>query len=105
MNLAKWNNQEQSHPQDLLDTAIHDINIEINRFNTSNNAITPWLARDVHHNIKGKKKNRYDRLSEDGVHLSDNLKLKWAAEIVSALVKNHEKMILEDGTSNQSSQT
>lgn len=92
MNMARWNNQVNPHPQqDLLDMAIHDINAEINRFNSVNNVITPWLARDVHHNIKGRK-SRYNRLADNRVHLTDSLKAKWAGEMVSALAKNYEKM-------------
>lgn len=94
MDMAKWNNQPYPHPQqELLDSAIHNINIEINCFNSERNAVTPWLARDVHHNNKGRHRTRYNRLAEDGVHLSDYLKPRWALEFVSAITKNHEKMV------------
>lgn len=96
MDMAKWNNlPHPHHHQDLLDTAIHAINIEINCFNAGRDAVTPWLARDVHHNNKGRWRSRYNRLAEDGVHLSDYLKPRWAAEIVSAIIKNHEKLVGE----------
>lgn len=76
IDISSWNSQAQSHPQQhLLDSIIHDVNIEI------------------HHNVKGKKKTRYNRLAEDGVHLSDYLKAKWAAEIVLSLSMNYEKLL------------
>lgn len=81
--------------QASLNTLIHQLNIEINRFNEFNGSITPWLARDVHRNIKGRKKNRYQLLAEDGVHLSPEMRSKWVAELTSSLVKNYNEMNLE----------
>lgn len=60
IDLVKYNQIviNESH-QASIDSVIHRLNVEINRFNESNGAITPWLARDIHRNIKGRKKNRY----------------------------------------------
>lgn len=63
--------------------------MDINRFNESNRSITPWIAREVHRNIKGRKKNRYQLLADDGVHLTPEMNSKWATELTMAIKKNY----------------
>lgn len=87
LDLAKYNQRVIS-----VNTVIHRLNVEINRFNKTNGAITPWLACDVHRNIKGRKKNRYQLLAMDGVHLTPEMRNKWVIELISAIKKNYREM-------------
>lgn len=75
MDLKKYNRGSvHSHQQNMLDESITAINIAVNRFNEQHDAIAPWVARDIHRNTKGKKITRYQRLCEDGIHLTEAIK-------------------------------
>lgn len=78
--MAKYNKQEQPHPQQpQLDEMVLEINARIVAFNKDNGVATPWTARSVHHNKKSKTKvARYQKLGPDGLHLSEELKEKLA---------------------------
>lgn len=94
LDIAKHNGEVLPSPQEEeLDSTINSINVEINKFNSANNTISPWLARDIHKNTKGHKKTRYYKLGEDGVHLTQDLQQRWASEILASLHKNHEKLM------------
>lgn len=98
MDLMKYNKENgQSDQQAMLDESITAINIAVNRFNEQHDAVAPWLARDIHRNVGGRKITRYQKLSEDGVHLTEVIKEKWAVEILSALRKNWEKVLVREG--------
>lgn len=98
MDMMKYNNENDINGQQyLLDDCITEINVAVNRCNEMYDAVSPWLARDVHCNTKGRKITKYHILDEDGVHLTEALKRKWAAEIVSALRKNRDKMLMRAG--------
>lgn len=94
LDIAKFNGEFAPNPQqEELDSTICSINVEINSFNSANNVISPWLAREIHKNTKGRKKTRYYKLGEDGVHLTPELQERWASEILASLHKNHQKMM------------
>lgn len=78
--LAKFNKMDQPHPQQgQMAEVILGVNLKIAAFNESNGMPTPWTAKDVHHNKKSKTKvSRYQKLAEDGLHLSEELKGKLA---------------------------
>lgn len=98
MDLMKYNKENTRNVQQyVLDESITEINIAVNRYNEMHGAVSPWLARDIHRNIKGKKITKYHKLSDDGVHLTEDLKRKWAMEILSALRKNRVNMLSEYG--------
>lgn len=98
MDLMKCNNEIGPNGlQHLLNDCITEINVAVNQCNEMYDAVSPWLVRDVHRNTKGKKVTRYHKFSEDGVHLTEELKRKCAAEIDSALRKNWEKMLSPAG--------
>lgn len=93
LDIAKYNNEMiPNSQQEELDSTINTINMEINSFNSPNDAISPWLARDIHKNARGRKKSRYYLLGDDGVHLTSEMRSKWATEILSSLHKNYDKM-------------
>lgn len=79
------------HPhlqQELLDNVIHSLNNEIASWNKNQNVATPWIANDIHHNRNdGQKIVRYCRLLTDGLHLTDDLKQRWATYLHKAILK------------------
>lgn len=98
MDLQKYNDEDGLRNQQcILDDSITAINIAVNKCNERYDAVAPWLARDVHRNTKMKKITRYHKLAEDGVHLTEVLKGKWAAEIMSSLHKNKERVLMREG--------
>lgn len=93
MNIATYNRTDHPHPQqDRLNEAINLVNIEIVSRNRALSLATPWVAKQVHKNLKnGKKSNRYQKLGEDGLHLTDAMRSKWAYEIIQAIKKNKDR--------------
>lgn len=91
MNISTYNCAPfPSEQQDLLDNSVLAINSEIAAWNQANEVVTPWITSEIHHNRKkGRKITRYDRLASDGLHLTDNIRDKWVAQ----LRKTIEKMI------------
>lgn len=87
--IAKYNKQAQPHhQQDQLEETILGINTRIAAFNKENNVPTPWIAKTVHHNKKSKTKvSRYQKLSEDGLHYGEDLKLKIATILHNYVAK------------------
>lgn len=87
MDLALYNHQPGEHPhQTLLDEMITDVNHSITAFNEENEVITPWTAKEVHRNKKGGKKSaRYQKLAPDGLHLTDEMREKWAALLINVI--------------------
>lgn len=90
MNIAHYNGTRYpDQQQDLLNTIVEGINIEIVKENTANDLITPWIARMIHKNWKdGRKVHRYHKLAADGVHLTPDLRAIWAKEILQSIYKN-----------------
>lgn len=94
MDMAKFNRMDEKHPQQaLLDEMVTHVNHAIAEFNKENNMLTPWLGQDVHHNKKGgRKTTRYYKLAPDGLHLTDQLREKWAATLYSVIVKTKQEL-------------
>lgn len=75
-----------SSHQELLDRTVLAINSSIAELNKNNGVSTPWTANEVHHNRKnGRKITRYQRLAEDGLHITEELKDKWTVAIDKAI--------------------
>lgn len=87
MDLAIHNHLHQEHPrQALLNEMVAEVNQAITSFNEENGVITPWTAKEVHRNKKGgKKTTRYQKLAPDGLHLSDDLREKWAMVLLNTI--------------------
>lgn len=65
------------------------MNHAIIAFNKANNVLTPWTNKEIHHNKKGGRKvTRYYKLGDDGLHLSDEIREKWASTLYNAICKN-----------------
>lgn len=91
MDMARYNKEPVEHiQQQRLNDIIIAINLTITTFNTHNDVLTPWLAKDVHMNKskkKGTKTYRYHKLASDGLHLTDTLRQKWAEILLTAIKK------------------
>lgn len=98
MDMATYNGTRYPHDQQaVLDSTIHGVNAEIVAWNNARDVVTPWLAKEVHRNKKnGQKITRYHKLSEDGLHLTTELRTRWADLIVKAIHKNEEKSIVKN---------
>lgn len=93
IDLSKYNGMiADGNQQENLNSIINQLNVEINRFNEEQDSITPWIARDVHRNVKGKSRNRYQLLADDGVHLTPDMKQRWVIEIMAATKKNYRQI-------------
>lgn len=90
MDMAKYNRIEDRHTQqDLLDEMVVCMNHTIIAFNKTNKVLTPWINKDIHHNKKGgRKTTRYYKLADDGLHLSDEIREKWASTLYDAILKS-----------------
>ena len=73
--------------QRTVDNEVWDFNAEIFRMNQQKGYFSPSLHHTVHRFCKGKRHDYYHHL-HDGIHLSDPLKNKWAAQFVSAMARN-----------------
>lgn len=94
MDMAKFNKMEGKHPQqEVLDETITQVNQSITAFNKGNGMLTPWTSQDIHRNKKGgRKTTRYYKLDEDGLHLSQEIREKWASIIYNVIVKTHQEL-------------
>lgn len=89
MDMGVYNGPPYPHQQQqLLDSVIHRLNIEIAAWNKIQNVATPWIANDIHHNRKdGQKIVRYQRLASDSLHLTEELKQRWVTYLHRAILK------------------
>ena len=73
--------------QEMVNNAIWEFNSRIFRVNEENSAFSPSLHQSVHRICNEKRRNYYYHL-EDGLHLSDFLKNKWADQFIKAMAHN-----------------
>ena len=66
-----------------VDTSIFEFNENVFKLNKEGGTFSPSLHRSVHRSTKGTRKSYYHHLA-DGIHLSEELKVKWAEEFVKA---------------------
>ena len=69
--------------QHILNESIYEINNYIHKKNIIGNMWAPDMATPVHRQIRGENKSCYNHLSNDGLHLSQDLRKKWAKKILS----------------------
>lgn len=93
VNIAGYNSTRYpDQQQEVLNEIVEGVNMEIVAQNTSQSLVTPWIARTIHKNRReGRKIHRYHKLSDDGVHLTQELREIWAKEILYAVYKNTKK--------------
>ena len=77
----------ETHQQLMVDEAVFAFNDEIFAINKVRGTYSPSLHRSIHRSLRGVKRSYYHHL-EDGIHLSDNQKDRWAAEMVKATANN-----------------
>ena len=68
--------------QEILNEAIWTFNEEIFQRNLYGNVYAPNFAEPVHRMINGVRKNFLHHLDRDVIHLSHDLKRKWAKKMV-----------------------
>ena len=73
--------------QNEVEEAVWKFNTEVFRINKETGTISPSLHHQVHRFCKGKRRAYYHHL-QDGLHLSDYLKGKWADEFVTVMSHN-----------------
>lgn len=88
IDLAKYNGTDFEPHQGTLNSCVEMINSEIATFNRVKGVFTPWTSRIIHHRSRGKYHARYDKLSEDGCHLTPYVTEFWAHSLSEAIVKN-----------------
>ena len=74
--------------QEILNEAVWSFNIRAWDINKPKNHYMPILAQPVHRHINNQKRNYYHHLAKDGLHLTHELKTKWADQFIKALGKN-----------------
>lgn len=91
MDLERYNNVTTGsmiEKQNILNESIIEVNNLIIAQNTSHGYRTPWTHGIVHRYFRRKYHFAYDRLTEDGCHLTDRIKEYWGKKITTAIVAN-----------------
>ena len=83
-NLEKVLQRKIENEQEIMDESIFEINKYIHKKNIEKNMWAPDMATPVHRQIRGENKSFYEHLANDGLHLSNDLRKKWAKKILSA---------------------
>ena len=76
-----------TNDQTAVERAVWGFNNTLFKINRNKKLISPSLHHQVHRFCKGKKRNYYHHLN-DGLHLTDYLKSKWADEFVTVMAHN-----------------
>ena len=69
--------------QNQVNRAVWEFNTHIFSINAERGSFSPSLHSQVHRVCKGKKRNYYHHL-HDGIHLTEELKIKWAEQFLKA---------------------
>ena len=86
-NLEKVLKKHADFEQFVMDEAIYKINDYIFRKNIEKGLWAPDMATPVHRMAKGETKSYYNHLADDGIHLSQELKEKWAKKLLKTADK------------------
>ena len=73
--------------QNLVDRAVFNFNENVFAVNKRRNTYSPSLHRTIHRSTGNKLKSHYHHL-EDGIHLTEDQKSKWADMFVKATTHN-----------------
>lgn len=91
MDLSRYNKVDASalsESQNVLDETVIEINNIIIAQNATHNYKTPWTHGIIHRYFRGKYHFMYDKLDEDGCHLTDLIRSFWGRKIISAIAAN-----------------
>ena len=75
--------------QDIITNAVIDINTHVLRLNQKRKSRMPHLATPVHTWKHNRYHHHLELLSIDGIHLSEELKKKWAHQFIKAILQNY----------------
>lgn len=93
MDLAKFNRIKAGdiiQYQNILNSALLNINNRIIQFNTEHGIKTPWTHAIIHRRYRGVYHFSYERLQDDGCHLTEEIRIFWGQKLVSAISANSE---------------
>ena len=79
--------QVTEEDQHAVEEAVWEFNSTVFRINKERKTISPSLQHQVHRFCKGKRRNYYHHL-EDGIHLTEYLRGKWADKFATVLAHN-----------------
>lgn len=90
MSIASYNGNTTPNKADQqsLNDAVLEINKRIVDLNEVNGLHTPWTSAIVHRYFRKTYHFAYHRLSDDGCHLSDEVKNFWGIKLASAIKIN-----------------
>lgn len=92
MSLATYNRLRPEScrlSQELLNEVLLEINNLIIAFNKSHECKTPWTHGIVHRYYKGKYHFMYERLDDDGCHLTNEIRAYWGRKLYTAIAANN----------------
>ena len=69
--------------QQVMNDSIYEINEYIHKKNIKKLQWAPDMATPVHRQIRGENSSHYNHLASDGIHISQDLRKKWAKKILS----------------------
>ena len=75
------------HQQEAVNNAIFNFNTQTFKINKRRGNFSPALHNSIHKSIRGTKRSYYDHL-QDGVHPDEELREKWAHDLVKAVGLN-----------------
>ena len=73
--------------QDIVNITVWDFNTLVFSINETRGTYSPPLHHQVHRFCKGRRREYYQHL-EDGIHLTESLKEKWANLFIKAMAHN-----------------
>lgn len=95
MDLRKYNQGQTAASSDTHQSILNDSIVEINKYivsvNSANNIVTPWVSRYIHKRARNDICHHYHKLSNDGCHLTDELRMLWADALSVAVLNNNSK--------------
>lgn len=74
--------------QELLDQSVIEVNTRIISFNEHMACKTPCTQSIIHRHFRGNYHSSYSRLSEDGCHLTTEVRSFWLRKIIDAIKAN-----------------
>ena len=74
--------------QDVFTNAIMRVNYHILTVSNSRSYRVPYFSTRVHTWHHGSVTHHYERLDEDGIHFTENIRKSWATAFVKAVEKN-----------------
>lgn len=87
LSISMYNNDPSvpTADQDILNATVITINKKITEYNEDRCSTTPWTASYIHRYFRRKYHFAYDKLAQDGCHLTEDGKDFWGYKIAIAI--------------------